>query len=78
MPGGFGLGVNAKQRAQMLAALGYVALAGDPYGDGREIDDLQEVMKEVTVLRADPVKFAVACRSLLIHSLHCPRLIRGR
>jgi dienelactone hydrolase len=41
----------------MLAALGYVALAGDPYGDGREIDDLQEVMKEVTALRADPVKF---------------------
>lgn len=57
MPGGFGLGVNAKQRAHMLAALGYVALAGDPYGDGREIDDLQEVMKEVTALRADPVKF---------------------
>ena len=57
MPGGFGLGVNAKQRAQMLAALGYVALAGDPYGDGREIDDLQEVMKEVTKLRADPGKF---------------------
>ncbi len=57
MPGGFGLGVNAKRRAQMLATLGYVALAGDPYGDGREIDDLQEVMKEVTALRADPVKF---------------------
>lgn len=57
MPGGFGLGVNAKRRAQMLATLGYVALAGDPYGDGREIDDLQEVMKEVTALRDDPVKF---------------------
>ncbi len=57
MPGGFGLGVNAKRRAQMLATLGYVALAGDPYGDGREIDDLQEVMKEVTALRADPVQF---------------------
>lgn len=28
MPGGFGLGKNAKKRAQMLAALGYVAFAG--------------------------------------------------
>jgi len=57
MPGGFGLGVNAKQRAEMLAGLGYVALAGDPYGNGIEINDLQEVMKSVSALRADPAKF---------------------
>ncbi|HEV8713525.1 MAG TPA: dienelactone hydrolase family protein [Candidatus Binatia bacterium] len=57
MPGGFGLGVNAKQRAEMLAGLGYVALAGDPYGNGLEIDDLQEVVKRVSALRADPAKF---------------------
>jgi hypothetical protein len=30
MPGGFGLGANAKSRAEKLARLGYVALAGDP------------------------------------------------
>jgi dienelactone hydrolase len=57
MPGGFGLGANAKGRAEMLARLGYVALAGDPYGDGIEVDDLKEVMKLVTELRADTVKF---------------------
>lgn len=57
MPGGFGLGVNAKQRADMLARMGYVALAGDPYGNGREIDDLPEVMQAVGALRADPAKF---------------------
>jgi dienelactone hydrolase len=57
MPGGFGLGANAKQRAEMLAGLGYVALAGDPYGNGLEINDLQEVMKRVSALRADPAKF---------------------
>src|SRR5262249_7621358 len=51
MPGGFGLGANAKQRAEMLAGLGYVALTGDPYGNGLEIDDLQEVMKRGSVLR---------------------------
>ena len=57
MPGGFGLGNNAKKRAQMLAALGYVAFAGDPYGGGIEIDDIDEVMKRVTALREDPAKF---------------------
>jgi dienelactone hydrolase len=57
MPGGFGLGANAKQRAEMLAGLGYVALAGDPYGNGIEINDLQEVMQAVSALRADPAKF---------------------
>jgi dienelactone hydrolase len=57
MPGGFGLGANAKGRTEMLARLGYVALAGDPYGDGIEVDDLKEVMKLVTELRADAAKF---------------------
>ena len=41
MPGGFGLGDNAKSRAEKLARLGYVALAGDPYGEGIEVDDLK-------------------------------------
>src|ERR1700686_3172169 len=53
MPGGFGLGANAKGRSEMLARLGYVALAGDPYGGGIEVDELKEVMKLVTELRAD-------------------------
>jgi dienelactone hydrolase len=57
MPGGFGLGGNAKQRAEMLAALGYVAFAGDPYGNGIEIDEIDEVMKRVTVLRENPAAF---------------------
>jgi dienelactone hydrolase len=45
MPEAFGLGVNAKNRAQRLAALGYVALAGDPYGNGFETADLQKLLK---------------------------------
>ena len=57
MPGGFGLGGNAKRRAEMLAALGYVAFAGDPYGNGIEIDAIDEVMKRVTALRADLATF---------------------
>ena len=34
MPGGFGLGGNAKERCDMLARMGYVALAGDPTAGG--------------------------------------------
>jgi dienelactone hydrolase len=65
MPGGFGLGANAKGRADMLARLGYVALAGDPYGGGLEVDDLKEVMKLVTELRADTTKFRRRARVAL-------------
>lgn len=57
MPEAFGLGVNARNRANQLAALGYVALAGDPYGNGFETTDLQEAIKLATPLMSDPAKF---------------------
>ena len=34
-PEAFGIGDIVTERARRLAALGYVALAADPYGDGR-------------------------------------------
>ena len=37
MPEAFGLGEHAKKRAERLAGLGYVAFAGDPYGNGVEV-----------------------------------------
>ena len=40
MPEAFGLGKHAKTRVERLAQLGYVALGGDPYGNGREIAEL--------------------------------------
>ena len=57
MPEAFGLGAHAKERAQRLAALGFVALAGDPYGDGLEVGDLQEAVKQMSVIRETPEKF---------------------
>ena len=30
------------EKARRLAALGYVALAADPYGDGRQAQDLPQ------------------------------------
>jgi dienelactone hydrolase len=72
MPGGFGLGRNARQRAEMLAQMGYVALAGDPYGGGIEINDLKEVMKRVTDLRADMAKFRRRARVALDRLMATP------
>jgi dienelactone hydrolase len=57
MPEAFGLGAQAKSRVERLAELGYVALGGDPYGNGRELDDLQEAIKVATALMADPANF---------------------
>jgi dienelactone hydrolase len=54
MPEAFGLGANAKSRAERLATLGYVALAGDPYGNGEELTDLQEAIKRATAIFAEP------------------------
>ena len=63
MPEAFGLGKNAKKRAEMLAELGYVALAGDPYGDGKEFSDLQEAIKVAGALMTDPAKFRARARA---------------
>jgi dienelactone hydrolase len=65
MPEAFGLGANAKERANRLAALGYVALAADPYGNGLEVTDLQEAIKHASALREDPAKFRQRARVAL-------------
>lgn len=65
MPEAFGLGKNAKDRTRRLAELGYVALGGDPYGDGREFTDLQDAMKVAGALMADPAKFRARARAAL-------------
>jgi dienelactone hydrolase len=51
--GGAGLDEHAKQRAQRIAELGFVAFACDMYGDGIA-GDRQRIMACVTELRADP------------------------
>src|SRR5882757_1103389 len=65
MPEAFGLGAHARSRAERLAELGYVALAGDPYGNGIELPDLPEAMKHATPLFSDPKKFRARGRAAL-------------
>jgi dienelactone hydrolase len=72
-PEAFGLGPQAKGRAERLAALGYVALAADPYGNGAIAKDLNEAMALATPLFADPAKLRTrghaALKTLAAHPL---------
>src|SRR3978361_1564439 len=53
-PEGLGLGETAISRAELLAALGYVALACDLHGEGRVVGDLQEAIGLLQPLFSDP------------------------
>jgi len=55
--GGAGLDDHAKQRAQSIAALGFVAFACDMYGDG-VTGDRQRIMGCAMELRANPEKLS--------------------
>jgi dienelactone hydrolase len=78
MPEAFGLGIHAKGRAQRLAALGYIALAGDPYGDGIETTNLQDAIKLATDLRTDPAKFRQRARVALDKLASLPQVDSSR
>ncbi|HKA53215.1 MAG TPA: dienelactone hydrolase family protein [Candidatus Binatia bacterium] len=78
MPEAFGLGTHAKQRAERLAGLGYVALAGDPYGNGAEYSDLQEAIKYAGALREDPAKFRKRARVALDKLASLPQVDSSR
>ena len=78
MPEAFGLGKNAKARAQLLADLGYVALGGDPFGEGREFTNLQEAMKVAGALMADPARFRARARAGLDKLASLPQVDANR
>lgn len=52
-PAAFGLSKHARDRARMLAALGYVVLVVDHYGGGATFDTLAEAMEPMGGLVAD-------------------------
>jgi len=78
MPEAFGLGAHAKERANRLAALGFVALAADPYGNGLETKDLQEAIKHASALREDPAKFRQRARVALDKLASLPQVDASR
>jgi dienelactone hydrolase len=78
MPEAFGLGEHAKKRAERLAELGYVAFAGDPYGNGIELANLQEAMKHAGPLFAEPAKLRKRGRAALDYLASTPHTDAGR
>ncbi|HTD13808.1 MAG TPA: dienelactone hydrolase family protein [Chthoniobacterales bacterium] len=53
-PEAFGLSQHAKNQAQRLAQLGYVALACDLHGEGKLFEDLKSVGAVLEALRNEP------------------------
>ncbi len=64
-PEWWGLTDYAKHRAEQLAGLGYVALAMDPYGDGKTTDDPKEAGKLAGALKADLPKLRERAKAAL-------------
>src|SRR5260370_11181748 len=78
MPEALGLGAHAKQRAERLAELGYVALAGDPYGNGLELATVAEAIPRAGELFADPSKFRQRARAALDKLASMPQVDASR
>ena len=54
-PEAYGLSAHAKEKAQRLAELGYVTLASDLYGEGKNASTLDEAMAFVGPRLKDPL-----------------------
>ena len=68
-PEAYGLSAHAKEKAQRLAELGYVTLASDLYGEGKNASTLEEAMAFVGPMLKDPLinrAYAEAGRKALI------------
>jgi dienelactone hydrolase len=75
---GLGLGEFAMERARRLAALGYVALAADMFGDRRQARNLQEVATLVGDLRSRPDKLRARGRAALTALAGLPEVDTNR
>jgi dienelactone hydrolase len=64
-PEAFGIGEHVMERARKLAALGYVALAADPYGDAATARDLPHALELMNGVRTDYNKWRARARAAL-------------
>src|SRR5262245_26440975 len=60
-----GVGDHVMERARRLAALGYVALAADPYGGGRQSKDLPEAIELMNGVRSDVARWRARAKAAL-------------
>lgn len=69
--GGAGLDEHARQQARRYAALGYLVLACDMFGDG-VLGDRDRIMRCIHALRDDPELMARRARAGLVALSGCP------
>jgi dienelactone hydrolase len=75
---GLGLNAHIMEQTQRLAGLGYVALAADMFGEGRQARDLQEARALIGDLRADPARLRARGRAALATLAALPQVDRER
>src|SRR5215468_4644778 len=64
-PEAFGIGEHVFERARRLAALGYIALAADPYGDGAQAQDLPRAIELMNAVRSDVGRWRARAQAAL-------------
>ena len=64
-PEATGVGDHVIEKTRRLASLGYVALAADPYGEGRQAKDLPEAIELMTAVRSDVGRWRARAQAAL-------------
>jgi dienelactone hydrolase len=77
-PEAFGIGEHVIERARRLAAIGYVALAADPYGDGKQAQDLPGAIALMSAVRGNVDGWRARARAALEALSAQPGVDRGR
>ncbi len=72
------MGSARRPSAARSGSRSWVALAGDPYGDGLQLSDLQEAIKRATALFADPAKSRARARAALDKLASLPQVDSSR
>src|SRR5262245_63907410 len=60
-----GIAERLMERARRLAALGYVALAADPYGNAAQARDLPHAIEMMNAVRSDVDRWRARARAAL-------------
>jgi dienelactone hydrolase len=77
-PEAFGLNDHARQKAERLAQLGYVALAADPHGEGAVYSDMATLGPKMQALYADRAEWRSRARAALNALVAQPQVDSGR
>src|SRR5262249_60851902 len=75
---GLGLNVHIMEQTQRVAGLGYVALAADMFGEGRQAHDLNQARGLIGALRAGPTRLRGRARPAVAALAALPQVDAAR